>query len=129
MYLITKIIHQTCVTLSGIGFALRGIWMLRDSPLLSRRWVRVVPHCVDTLLLASATTLAILSAQYPFVLPWLTAKLIGLLIYILCGMMALRWGRTKRQQIFFFVLALLAFLYIVGAAWWRTPWSFLMLVV
>ncbi len=99
--------------------------MLRDSPLLSRRWVRIVPHCVDTVLLASALWLAILTTQYPFVLPWLTAKLIGLLVYILCGMVALRRGRTKQQRIFFFMLALLAFFYIVGAAWWRTPWSFL----
>jgi len=127
MYLIIKTIHQTCVVLSGLGFTLRGIWMLRDSPLLSRRWVRIVPHCVDTLLLTSAVSLAILSAQYPFALPWLTAKLSGLLIYILCGMMALRRGRTRRQRIFFFALALLSFFYIVGAAWWRTPWSFLVL--
>jgi len=101
--------------------------MLRESPLLSRRWVRIAPHFVDTLLLTSAVSLAVLSAQYPFARPWLTAKLIGLLVYILCGMAALRRGRTRRQRIFFFVLALLSFFYIVGAAWWRTPWSFLAL--
>lgn len=32
--------------------------MLRGSPARQRRWVRVVPHLVDSLLLASAVALA-----------------------------------------------------------------------
>ena len=33
-YLALKHLHVTCVVLSGLGFALRGWWMLTDSPLL-----------------------------------------------------------------------------------------------
>jgi uncharacterized membrane protein SirB2 len=40
---------------------------------------------VDTVLLASAIAMAVISAQYPFAADWLTAKLVGLLIYIGCG--------------------------------------------
>jgi uncharacterized membrane protein SirB2 len=32
--------------------------MMRGSPMLARRWVRVVPHVVDTVLLASAIAAA-----------------------------------------------------------------------
>jgi uncharacterized membrane protein SirB2 len=78
--------------------------------------VRVLPHIVDTVLLGSAVAMAVISAQYPFAVGWLTAKLIGLLIYIGCGTMALKRGRSQEQRAFFFVAALLAFAYIVTVA-------------
>ena len=95
-YLILKHLHVTCVVLSGLGFCLRGWWMLRESPLRQHRLTRILPHIVDTLLLGSALTMAWMSGQYPFVQGWLTAKLCGLLAYILLGMMALKRGRVAR---------------------------------
>jgi len=120
-YLALKHLHVACVVLSGLGFALRGWWMLNDSPLLKARLTRVVPHVVDTLLLGSALVMAWQSSQYPFAQGWLTAKFFGLLAYILCGTMALKRARTKGQRVLFFVLALLAYAYIVGVALTRNP--------
>ncbi|WP_153131780.1 SirB2 family protein [Dechloromonas hortensis] len=121
MYLALKHLHVTCVVLSGLGFCLRGWWMLRDSPMLQQRLVRVLPHVVDTLLLGSALSMAFLSGQYPFVQGWLTAKLGGLLAYIVLGAMALKRGRTKAIRARYFVLALLAYGYIVSVALSRNP--------
>ena len=120
-YLMLKYLHIGCVVLSGAGFFVRGLWMLGNSPRLQQRLVRVLPHIVDTILLASAIAMAIISAQYPFAVAWLTAKLVGLLIYIGCGTMALKRGRTPSQRAFFFVAALLAFAYIVAVALTRSP--------
>ena len=120
-YLALKHLHVACVVLSGLGFALRGWWMLNDSPLLKARLTRVVPHVVDTLLLGSALLMAWQSSQYPFAQGWLTAKFFGLLAYILCGTMALKRARTQGQRVLFFVLALLAYAYIVGVALTRNP--------
>ncbi|MGA7478803.1 MAG: SirB2 family protein [Azonexus sp.] len=120
-YLALKHLHVTCVVLSGLGFALRGWWMLNDSPLLRARLTRVVPHVVDTLLLGSALLMAWQSSQYPFAQGWLTAKFFGLLAYILCGTMALKRARTKGRRVVFLVLALLAYAYIVGVALTRNP--------
>jgi uncharacterized membrane protein SirB2 len=120
-YLAVKHLHVTFVVLSGLGFCLRGFWMLSGSPLLRARPARIVPHVVDTGLLASALTLAWMSGQYPFVQPWLTAKVFGLLAYIVLGSMALKRGRTPRIRLGFFVLALLSFAYIVGVALTRNP--------
>jgi uncharacterized membrane protein SirB2 len=120
-YLALKHLHVTCVVLSGLGFALRGWWMLNDSPLLRARLTRVVPHVVDTLLLGSALLMAWQSGQYPFAQGWLTAKFFGLLAYILCGTMALKRARTKGRRVAFLVLALLAYAYIVGVALTRNP--------
>lgn len=121
-YLAIKHLHVTCVVLSGMGFCLRGAWMLVGSPRLGARWVRVAPHLIDSTLLASALTLAVWSGQYPFVAPWLTAKVCGLLVYIGCGTMALKRGRTPRIRLGFLVAALAAFAYIVGVALTRSPY-------
>ena len=87
---------------------------LRGSPLLAHRLTRTLPHVVDTLLLGSAIAMAVMSGQYPFAQPWLTAKLMGLLAYIGFGTVALKRGRTPAIRARFFVLALLAYAYIAG---------------
>ena len=120
-YLVLKYLHIGCVIASGSGFLLRGVWMLVDSPHLHRRWVRVLPHIVDTGLLGSAIALATISSQYPLAQSWLTAKVIGLLAYILCGTMALKRGKTKAVRAAFFVVSLLIFAYIVSVALNRSP--------
>ena len=58
MYLAVKYVHVISVVLSLTGFFLRGILMMRDSPLLAARWIRVVPHINDTVLLLAALSLA-----------------------------------------------------------------------
>jgi uncharacterized membrane protein SirB2 len=121
IYLALKHLHVACVVLSGFGFALRGWWMLRGSSLLKSRAARILPHVVDTLLLASALAMAWLSGQYPFAQSWLTAKLFGLLAYIGCGTIALKHGRTRPVRALFLLLALLAYAYIVSVALTRSP--------
>lgn len=125
LYLAIKYLHVVCVILSGCGFALRGFWMLMDSPWLQRRIVRIVPHVNDTLLLAAAIALAVMSGQYPFVVPWVTAKVLGLLVYIVLGSIALKRGRTKRMRVSAGVFAILVFAYIVSVALTRDPHGFL----
>lgn len=115
-YLLVKTLHVACVVLSLSGFAARGALMLAQSPWLNARWVRVAPHVVDTVLLASAAWLSWFLQQYPFVHGWLTAKIVGLLAYIGLGMVALRRGRSKRVRTVFFVLALAAAGYVVSVA-------------
>ena len=120
-YLALKYLHVACVVLSGLGFFLRGLWMLAESSVLRHFLVRRLPHVVDTLLLVSALILTWMSGRYPFAEPWLTAKLFGLLVYIGLGMMALRRAKTKAARATFFVLALLVYGYIVSVALNRNP--------
>ncbi len=120
-YLAIKHIHMLCAGISISLFIIRGIWMLTDSPMLTRRWVKIAPHVNDTLLLTAAITLAVWSHQYPFVMPWLTAKVLALLAYIGLGTVALKRGRSKPVRAGAFVLALLTFAYIVAVALTRSP--------
>lgn len=115
-YLAIKHLHMTCAALSGMLFFARGILMLRESPLLQRRWLNTGSHVIDTVLLGSALTMVVWSAQYPFVQGWLTAKVIVLVLYILVGAVALKRGKTKPIRTAAFVIALLLFAYIVKVA-------------
>lgn len=121
LYLALKHIHITCVVLSALGFVWRGLLMLRDSPWLARRITRTLPHVNDALLLTVAVIMAVMSEQYPFVDSWLTAKFFGLLTYIVLGAYALKLGRTRRQRLMYWLLALLTYAYIVAVAMTRDP--------
>jgi uncharacterized membrane protein SirB2 len=120
-YAALKAVHVTSAILSITGFAARGLLMLRDSPLLRARFVRIAPHVLDTVLLGSAIALAWLSGQYPIAQSWLTAKVLALVAYVVLGSIALSRGRTKRIRRQAFGLALLATLYIVSVAVLRDP--------
>jgi uncharacterized membrane protein SirB2 len=115
-YSSVKHIHIACAAVSASLFLLRGVWMLRASKLLQQRWVRIAPHLVDTLLLASAVLLAVWSGRYPFAQGWLTAKLFALLCYIALGTVALKRGRTRAVRGAAFAAALGVFAYIVAVA-------------
>ncbi len=120
-----KQVHVTCVMLSYAGFVLRGIWMMRGSILLRKRWVKVVPHVNDTILLASAAGLAIWSRQYPGQQAWLTAKVLALVLYIVLGSMALRPGKLSRsRRIAAWAAGQAVFFYIVCVALTRNPFVF-----
>jgi uncharacterized membrane protein SirB2 len=120
-----KAVHVGAVGVTLGLFLLRGEWMMAGSPLLRRRWVRIVPHVVDTVLLVSAIWLAIEVRQSPFRDGWLTAKILGLLLYVVLGSVALKRGRTKAMRAGAFAAALAVFAYIVAVARAKNalPWS------
>jgi uncharacterized membrane protein SirB2 len=124
-YATLKTLHLTTIALTLTLFLLRGAWMMADSPQLQARWVRIVPHLNDTLLLASGISLAVLIQQYPLVHGWLTAKLFALIAYIVLGTVALKRGKTKPQRIAAWVAALLVFGYMVAVAIAHDPFPFL----
>ena len=115
-YGLIKLIHASSVIASFVLFTLRGIWMMQHSANLQRRWVKILPHIVDTVLLTSAIALAVTIQQSPINDPWLTAKVVGLLLYICLGMVALRFGKTQRTKIIAWISALAVFIYIVLVA-------------
>ena len=124
-YMLLKHIHVTTVVITIALFSLRGYWMLRNSPRLQQPWVKVLPHLVDTLLLASGLGLAWMIRQYPFESGWLTAKLLGLILYIGLGTLALKRGRTRTIRAWCLALALVTFGYIVSVALTKTPYPWL----
>lgn len=93
MYFLVKHVHMLSVALSISFLLVRFFWMLRQSPMLEKKLVKVLPHVIDTVLLVSAATLCVLISQYPFVDVWLTEKVLAVIAYIIMGFVALK-GRT-----------------------------------
>jgi len=118
---VLKLIHVTTAAVSYALFFLRGVWMINGSPRLGERWARIAPHANDTLLLAAAIWMTILTRQYPGTHAWLTAKLVALVVYIGLGTVALKRGKTRRTRIAAWLAAQTVFFYIVAVALTRNP--------
>ncbi|QBQ54600.1 SirB2 family protein [Nitrosococcus wardiae] len=125
LYLTLKYIHLASVATTLVLFIGRGLWMLFSPQYLQQRWVRIVPHMVDTVLLTSAIGLTLILHQYPFVNDWLTAKVLALIGYIVFGSIALKRGRTKPTRAIAGCVALILFGYMVWVARGKVPfpWS------
>lgn len=92
--------------------------------MLQARWVKVVPHVIDTLLFTLGVTLAVILNFWPLP-PWLIAKITALVIYILLGTVAIKRGKTPKTRAYAAAAAVLVFAYIIGAAIERSPLSWL----
>ena len=123
-YSLVKKIHMFAAVASFLGFMLRGYWMMMGSKLLNAKLTKVLPHIVDTLLLATAIYLVILTQQYPFVVNWVTAKVILLVAYIVVGTIALKKGPTKKIRIIAFVVSVVLISAIFGIASAKPALSF-----
>lgn len=115
-YSLIKHLHMTTAVLSIAFFILRAWWSVREVSLLKRRWVKVLPHVNDTLLLVLGVMLMTMLSMWPHQHPWLAAKLLGLLGYILLGTVAIKRGRTPLTRGLAALAAVVLFAYIMGAA-------------
>ena len=109
-------IHLACAGATLLFFFLRGIWMINASSLLEAPFTRIAPHVIDSILLLAAVALTLQINQYPLVNAWLTVKLVAMVAYILLGTIALKRGKTKKQRVIAFILALATFAFIVSVA-------------
>lgn len=115
-YVHLRLLHISCASLSISLFLLRGVLQLAGVDWRRRRWLRIVPHVNDTVLLTAAIALTVMSHQYPLAQAWLSAKVIALLVYIVIGSVAFRPGVPRPQQALAFVVALATVGYIVAVA-------------
>jgi len=122
-YALVKSLHVG-LALTSVGlFALRaGVSVVAASP-LQWRWLKWLPHLIDTLLLALGVTLVVITAQWPHQTPWLAAKLLALVVYIGLGSIAIRRGKTPAIRAMAALAALATFAYMAGAAVHHSPLS------
>jgi len=107
-YLLIRNIHITCAVVTAGLFVLRGLLQVWGVDWRAR-WpvLRWLPHVNDSLLLGAGLTLMPLSGQYPDAAhPWLTGKLILLLLYIGAGAQALRDKRPRVGSATWFFVAI-----------------------
>ncbi len=116
---------MTLALVSIIGFMVRGQLAFRQHPLLDKKWLRILPHLVDTLLLSAAIFLAYSLRLWPWEAAWLGAKIIALVVYILLGTLVIKRKGSLKQQKLTYVAAIFVFFYIAAVAMTKSAWPFL----
>jgi len=123
-YAVFKQVHMGLALLSVGGFILRWNWFRRHSTLSFHWLTKSLPHVIDTLFLATGLMLAFTIGQYPLITGWLSAKVAGLLLYILLGMAAMSRRVSHSGQRIAFLAALMCFSWIISVARLKSPWGY-----
>ncbi|EHA1082056.1 TPA: SirB2 family protein [Photobacterium damselae] len=108
MYEAMKHLHLLAIALSALLLTLRYILLMANSSLLQKKALKVTPHVVDTILVATGVALIFITGFYPFTpgSEWLTQKLSCVLAYIALGYFTLHVGKNKVFKTFAFLGAL-----------------------
>jgi uncharacterized membrane protein SirB2 len=127
-YGLLKTVHICLALLSITGFVVRWNWVMNQSRLSSHRLTRTLPHIIDTLFLASGLILAFAIVQLPFTTGWLTAKISGLVVYILLGMTAMSARLSPTGRRLAFLAAIISYSWIISVARSKSAWGFFSLL-
>lgn len=114
--MVLLLIHKACVIATGTGFVVRWVLSLENSVLLSRPLFRVFPHWIDASLFFSGIAMLWVLGINPLETPWLMAKFLALLGYILFGHLALKTRYPYYLRLSSGVVALALLGYIVSVA-------------
>ena len=104
--LILKNIHMSLAAISVALFCLRFALLMTNANLLKNRWLKVVPHIIDTVLLLIGLVMMVKLALYPGQVDWMSEKLIAVVAYIFTGYYTLKLARNNMMRIFGFLGAL-----------------------
>ena len=119
--MIFKHLHMTLAVISVVLFSLRFIWLLANSAQLQRKWVKISPHIIDTLLLSLGVYMAVIYYINPLEQLWLAEKLFAIVAYIFTGYYTLKLARNRTMQIIGYIGAMGWIMLIVYLAMTRTP--------
>jgi uncharacterized membrane protein SirB2 len=114
-------LHVALVVASGSLFALRGVAVLMAARWPMRRAVRVASVVIDTALLSAGVALWTILGLNPVREPWLGAKLLLLVAYIVLGSFALKRARHTMVRAGFLLAALTVFATMLSVALTRHP--------
>ena len=121
MYEILVTSHAGAAVLSLALFVGRGTLRFQGSAWAAHPAARIAPRAVDTVLLMTAFALLFVIGQYPFVDHWLTVKLVGVVVYILLGAVALGEQASDRARTAAFVGGILVMVYLYAFSLTRQP--------
>lgn len=114
--------HAGLAYLTIMLFVIRFLLFSVSPKWRTNKVFKIVPHVIDTLLLVFALMM-VFSSTFTLGHGWLAAKVIGLIVYIGFGVVAIRKANKGA-----FAGALVAYAYVFGVAKYKTALSFLVLL-
>lgn len=101
-----KHLHMTLAAISVALFTLRFVWLLIGSRQLQKKWVKIAPHIIDTLVLLLGIGMAVKLAINPMEYPWLLEKILAVFAYIFTGYYTLKLARNNMMRVLGYLGAL-----------------------
>lgn len=122
-YSTLKHAHAGLAYLSALLFFVRFVLLYAGAGFMKSKVIKIIPHVIDTFLLAFAIWLCVLISQYPLTDHWLTVKVLALVLLVGTGTVAI-----KRKKVWAAVVTLGLYGYAIGVAKTHDPMSWLALV-
>ncbi|EAR08109.1 SirB2 family protein [Reinekea blandensis] len=122
MYLMIKHLHMTLALISILGFIVRGALAINQHSIMQQKWIRILPHIIDTGLIVAAIYLAWFLRLNPITQPWLAVKIVALVVYIVLGARVIKRRGSVKAQWVTYAAAIATFAYIGAVAMTRSPW-------
>lgn len=121
-FLFLKYLHIICVAAAFALFFVRGLWLMQSYPESQEKWVRLLPHGVDGLLLLSGVAvLAMLPKGWPG--DWLTVKLALIVVYAALALYLFRRAQALASKLVLWLLGMLLFLFLTTIAVLHHPFG------
>ncbi|MEM0911009.1 MAG: SirB2 family protein [Pseudomonadota bacterium] len=96
MYMALKHLHLTAVSFSFVVFLIAFAAAILQSPLAEKKWLKILPHVLYTVILITAISLWLSVNAYAF--DWLASKLLGFILYVLSISYAIKWAKNNRMR-------------------------------
>lgn len=109
MYMIVKNTHLIIIALTFIFFIINFVLMMKESPMVNNKLLKIGPHILYTLFVLTAIYMLSVNPLinlYPIVNGWVPSKLAGFAIYVLSITFALKWAKSTLWRIAGFISAL-----------------------
>lgn len=101
-----KHLHITLAVISVGLFTLRFFWLLMNSGQLQKKWVKITPHIIDTLLLVLGVVMAIKLGINPMEYAWLLEKILAVFAYVFTAYYTLKLARNNIMRVLGYLGAL-----------------------
>lgn len=121
MYMAFKHLHLTLAALTILIFLVRTVFVLVWPAGIGKRWMKILAHGVDGLLILSAIALLVVLQMNPLHIGWVLAKILALFAYIGFSVYAFKIATTLPTRLVGVVLAGATLAYIAMVAVRRTP--------
>jgi uncharacterized membrane protein SirB2 len=116
-----KHLHMTIAAISVALFIYRFVLLMLSSDKLNKKWLKILPHVNDTILLALGVAMAIKFSINPAEQYWFAEKLFAVVAYIFTGYYTLKLARNRWMQIVGFLGAIGWVMLVVRLAITKAP--------
>lgn len=127
MFAAFKHVHVLMAVLSVLFLILRFAYGTRGADNLNKRWLKIAPHIIDTLLVLSIIGMLVSVGVSVFPSAWLSEKFTMFILYIVFSVLmvlSLRGRISSGLRIPAFVLALASWLWLIKVAVTKMPMLF-----